>query len=424
MEIPPPDNLYSKSHKRKREDDIEQPSVLNLPKFQEQPKESLLTSKPKPKKISRWSNVKVYLPGHPLLLPWGLNEEALNASLIRGRLDEINNRLSSEIIVDDSERRSPSPEPIYDSRGVKSNTRDQRIKQRLQKERQQLIKEAQELHPMFTVPEYHPEPKKVTQKIWIPMDKNPDYNFIGLIIGPRGKTQRQMEMECRAKIAIRGKGSIKPKPGFETFRKYGKSIPGEDEDLHVLVTSDNDKSLHMANQMILKLLIPIEEGKNELKREQLRDLARIHGTLRDEDPNRPTTSVLDQKPLMENLENYGKKNVYLNKYVSTIDLGDQNQPAFAKDDEDYESFKSSLQMNTTSQQKTEEEILSQLDSQHYLSTIFSPSALMMQPIVPGISENDHVIDNNVPPILPGIFNLIPSLPIVPGLPDNYPWKKN
>ena len=424
MNIPPPSNLYPTVNKRKREYQQEQPPPpppvqLNLPKFQEQPQEFMNVKPNKSQKTSRWSNIRVVIPGHPLLLPWGLNEEALNATLIRARIDEINNRLSSELVVDDSERRSPSPEPQYDSRGIRSNTRDQRLQKKLEKEKEKLEKEALKIYPTFTEPtEYHAEPKKVTQKIWIPMDKNPDYNFIGLIIGPRGKTQKQMEKESRSKIAIRGKGSVKPGRG----RKDGKLLPGEDEELHVLVTSDNDKSIQLATAMILKLLIPIEEGKNELKREQLRDLARIHGTLRDEDPNRPTTSILDQKPLLENLENYGKKNIFLNKIVSTLDMGDEYRPAFQKDDEDYENFKNSLQTNTTAQPKTEEEILAQVDSQHYLSTVFPPNALMMQPSIPGIEEMDHPVDNNVPPILPGIFNLIPTLPIVPGLPEKYPWE--
>jgi len=88
-----------------------------------------------------------------------------------------------------------------------------------------------------------------------------------------------MERESKAKIAIRGKGSVKPGRG----RKDGKMNPGEDDELHVLVSADNDKSLHLAVDMVLKLLIPVEEGKNELKREQLRELAKIHGTLRDDD---------------------------------------------------------------------------------------------------------------------------------------------
>jgi hypothetical protein len=414
--IPPPDNLYS--NKRKREEDlienlIDEQSILNMPKFQDQPYESFefLNSKPlKQKKISRWSNIKVYLPGHPMLVPWGLNEEMLNAFLLRARLDEVNNRLAGEIVLDKSERRSPSPEPIYDNRGIRANTRDQRLKKKLQQERQDLIHQASEMYPMFRVPsEIHQEPKKVTQKIWIPMDTNPEYNFIGLIIGPRGKTQKQMERESRSKIAIRGKGSVKPGRG----RKDGKLAPGEDEDLHVLVTADNDKSIAMATEMIEKLLIPIEEGKNELKREQLRDLARIHGTLRDEDPNAPTTSILDQRPLLENLENYGKKNAFSSTVVSTLESNQKN-------DQDYDAFKSSLQNNA--EQGTEE--MSQTDAQHHLSTIFQPNSLMMQPSIPGIIYDDeNPIGDDVPPIIPGIFNLIPTLHMIPGLPEKFPWEK-
>ncbi len=50
---------------------------------------------------------------------------------------------------------------------------------------------------------------KKTRKLYIPIKKYPEYNFIGLIIGPRGITQKNMERETGAKIAIRGRGSVK-----------------------------------------------------------------------------------------------------------------------------------------------------------------------------------------------------------------------
>lgn len=59
------------------------------------------------------------------------------------------------------------------------------------------------------------------------------YNFIGLIIGPRGNTQKRMQRETNCKIAIRGKGSIK-----EGISKDPKYDYGEDEELHVLITGE------------------------------------------------------------------------------------------------------------------------------------------------------------------------------------------
>jgi hypothetical protein len=78
---------------------------------------------------------------------------------------------------------------------------------------------------------------KKTRKIRVPIDKYPDYNFIGLIIGPRGDTHKQLEKKSGAKISIRGKGSQKE-------GQAGKKFTGdEEEDLHVLITGDNDKQL-------------------------------------------------------------------------------------------------------------------------------------------------------------------------------------
>ena len=37
----------------------------------------------------------------------------------------------------------------------------------------------------------------------------PDSNYIGMIIGPRGTTQKSLEQKSGCKISIRGKGSTK-----------------------------------------------------------------------------------------------------------------------------------------------------------------------------------------------------------------------
>ena len=46
-------------------------------------------------------------------------------------------------------------------------------------------------------------------QVYIPQKDYPGYNFIGLIIGPRGNTQKRMQKETNTKIAIRGKGQCK-----------------------------------------------------------------------------------------------------------------------------------------------------------------------------------------------------------------------
>ena len=172
--------------------------------------------------------------------------------------------------------RSPSPPPIYDSQGVRLNTREVRMKEKLTKQRNAIIEELLKKDETFKPPsDYRPE-KKV-RKIFIPYKEYPDANFIGLIIGPRGNTQKRMQEETNTRIAIRGKGSVKE--GAARAQKYSSS---EDEDLHVLIVGDRQEDVDKAAEMIEKLLIPVDEDLNEHKKAQLRELALINGTLKDE----------------------------------------------------------------------------------------------------------------------------------------------
>jgi hypothetical protein len=77
-------------------------------------------------------------------------------------------------------------------------------------------------------------PAKKYRKIFIPQKDFPSYNFIGLIIGPRGNTQKRMQKETNTKIAIRGKGSVKEGAARDPKYDYG-----ENEELHVLITGDS-----------------------------------------------------------------------------------------------------------------------------------------------------------------------------------------
>jgi len=57
---------------------------------------------------------------------------------------------------------------------------------------QELITEMIKANPNYKPPaDYRPEKKY--RKLRIPIEDYPGYNFIGLIIGPRGNTQKRME---------------------------------------------------------------------------------------------------------------------------------------------------------------------------------------------------------------------------------------
>lgn len=201
---------------------------------------------------------------------------------LNNRLLEISRKFQSGLPVDDRPEgaRSPSPEPIYDNMGIRINTREYRARERLNRERQEIISQIIKKNPVFKPPADY-RPPRLHKKLYIPMKEYPGYNFIGLIIGPRGNTQKRMERETGAKIVIRGKGSVKE--GRLLQKRDLKSDPSENEDLHVLVEAETQEALDAAAGMVEKLLQPVDEVLNEHKRQQLRELAALNGTIRDEE---------------------------------------------------------------------------------------------------------------------------------------------
>ncbi|KAJ6800194.1 uncharacterized protein M6B38_203800 [Iris pallida] len=235
------------------------------------------------KRKSRWadddSKPGVVLPDFMKDFAADLDPEVQTLNI---RLLEISRLLQSGLPLDDRPEgtRSPSPEPIYDNMGIRINTREYRARERLTRERQEIISQLIRRNPAFRPPADY-RPPKLQKKLYIPMKEYPGYNFIGLIIGPRGNTQKRMERETGAKIVIRGKGSIKE--GRLQQKRDLKPDPAENEDLHVLVEADTQEALDAAAGMVEKLLQPVDEGLNEHKRQQLRELAALNGTIRDDE---------------------------------------------------------------------------------------------------------------------------------------------
>lgn len=91
-----------------------------------------------------------------------------------------------------------------------------------------------------------------------------------------------MESESGAKIAIRGKGSVKEGKG----RSDAAHTSNQEEDLHCLIMADTEEKVNKAKALIhnvIETAASIPEGQNELKRNQLRELAALNGTLRDDE---------------------------------------------------------------------------------------------------------------------------------------------
>ncbi|XP_074302302.1 splicing factor-like protein 1 [Silene latifolia] len=233
------------------------------------------------KRKSRWADEEpkplIHLPDF-----MGGIEFDPEVQILNSRLLEISRKLQSGVPLDDRPEgaRSPSPEPVYDNIGIRINTREYRAREKLNRERQEIISQIIKKNPAFKPPADY-RPPKLQKKLYIPQKEFPGYNFIGLIIGPRGNTQKRMEKETGAKIVIRGKGSVKE--GRLQQKLNLKPDSGENEDLHVLVEADTAESLEAATGMVEKLLQPVDEVLNEHKRQQLKELASLNGTIRDEE---------------------------------------------------------------------------------------------------------------------------------------------
>lgn len=235
------------------------------------------------KRRSRWgdSSTKVVIPGMPTTLPSNMPPEQVKNYLLFLRLEEIGAKLRNGDVLPLEERRSVSPEPVYDVQGKRVNTREFRYRKKLEDERHKIIDQALKENPDFKPPSDYRRPNKIAEKFFIPAKDHPEINFIGLLIGPRGNTLKKMESESGCKISIRGKGSVK-----EGRRNDSAPVPGIDEDLHCLITGDTEEKIKIAQEMIQKIIdtsASVPEGQNELKRQQLRELASLNGTLRDDE---------------------------------------------------------------------------------------------------------------------------------------------
>lgn len=100
---------------------------------------------------------------------------------------------------------------------------------------------------------------RVVKKIWIPSDKNPGYNYVGLLIGPGGSKQRELVAQSggQVKISIRGKGSSQKMD----------SVPGmPEEPLHVLLEGTQE-CVDKAEVLVRELLENTEAADKEKARQ-------------------------------------------------------------------------------------------------------------------------------------------------------------
>ncbi|CAN1312592.1 KH domain-containing protein At2g38610 [Linum perenne] len=135
----------------------------------------------------------------------------------------------------------------------------------------------------------------------IPIDSYPNFNFVGRLLGPRGNSLKRVEATTGCRVFIRGKGSIKDTEKVNQHYEIAwpyiqedtlRGRPGYEhlsEPLHILIEAELpvnivDMRLRQAKEIIEEVLRPVDEAQDLYKRQQLRELALLNSSYREESP--------------------------------------------------------------------------------------------------------------------------------------------
>ncbi|KAI1260634.1 eukaryotic type KH-domain (KH-domain type I) [Xylariaceae sp. FL1019] len=234
------------------------------------------------RKISRWADSTTLQLPTAITAP--MTSEQLDAYVLHVRIEELTQTLrTNSFATANRGRRSPSPEPQYDASGRRTNTRSQRHRQRVEEERHALVRTAISTIPSYRAPIGYIPQGMIKEKVYIPVKEFPEINFIGQLLGPRGRSLAQLDEKSGANIAIRGRGSVKE---GKRERRDGKNrTDDEHEPLHCLITADTREKIDTAKQLLQDVIgtIIAAPKANHRKLQQLRDLAVVNGTFRDDE---------------------------------------------------------------------------------------------------------------------------------------------
>uniref|UniRef100_A0A672SQ28 KH domain containing, RNA binding, signal transduction associated 2 n=1 Tax=Sinocyclocheilus grahami TaxID=75366 RepID=A0A672SQ28_SINGR len=132
---------------------------------------------------------------------------------------------------------------------------------------------------------------KLSERVLIPVQQYPKFNFVGKLLGPRGNSMKRLQEETGAKMSILGKGSMRDKGKEEELRKSGEAKHAHlSNDLHVLIEvfappGEAYSRMSHALEEIKKFLVP--DYNDEIRQEQLRELSYLNGS---DDPSRGRTA--------------------------------------------------------------------------------------------------------------------------------------
>ncbi|XP_037321416.2 KH domain-containing, RNA-binding, signal transduction-associated protein 2 isoform X3 [Pungitius pungitius] len=123
---------------------------------------------------------------------------------------------------------------------------------------------------------------KLSERVLIPIQQYPKFNFVGKLLGPRGNSMKRLQEDTGVKMSILGKGSMRDKGKEEELRKSGEAKYAHlSNDLHVLIEvfappGEAYSRMSHALEEIKKFLVP--DYNDEIRQEQLRELSLLNGS--------------------------------------------------------------------------------------------------------------------------------------------------
>jgi splicing factor 1 len=227
---------------------------------------------------SKWSRRgdRFAIPNVPCVLPPGTANPLLRSLLLRARFEELQYLLAhlpreSPDVARFSDELSRAGAAAPGARGPRDDHRQaqMRVRDALFRERRSVICAADEVLPVFRVPAAARIAfTKCTRKFHI---ANP--SLVGYILGPQGASLKALEREFQVRISIRGRGLAVQRAG---------AAGDADEPLYALIEGTTERLLDACVARLEALMAPPPDSENERKKDQLRFLAVLRGTVSSE----------------------------------------------------------------------------------------------------------------------------------------------
>jgi len=145
-----------------------------------------------------------------------------------------------------------------DSRTEERGERNERTEE--EKERQ-----FRRRRPLSKNPQIGLDIVTLTEKLILPVEEFPKYNFVGKLLGPKGSTLKNLQQDCKVRMSIMGRGSSKERNKEDELIATGDpQYEHLKEPLHVIVSARANKMeahrrLAAACRELNKFMGPVNE---------------------------------------------------------------------------------------------------------------------------------------------------------------------